>query len=459
MTIAESSIFWDTLLQLIEEGKVVPIAGQDLLTIDTPAGSKLLYAHLAEQLAEYVGISADSLPAGNELNEVAYRFLAQGNQLEDIYPALKAVASKVEALPVPEPLLQLADIRPLQLFVTTTFDSFLTRAINQKRFGGNPKTRVIAYSPTELADLPGDMKSLNSPIVYHLLGKLSSTPAYAVTQEDFVEFFHSLQSGTRQPPLLFDELNRQSLMVLGSRFSGWLARFFMRMPKRQRLSAGGKSDYVVDAEVSNDGNQVLFLKNFSKATKIYRSGGVLEFVRELHGRWRERHPENTEVVAAPLDSSLAPQLRPGAVFLSYASGDAEAAEKLKIGLEGAGVDVFFDREQLEPGNDWEAKLRRSIHHCSLFLPIISQHTLTPERRFFRMEWNLALEEAQKASFSDDEAFLLPVVIDDTKIDDPAIPSRFRATQWKSLPGGQPTPDFVSRVQQLYRKYLKSRART
>jgi TIR domain/SIR2-like domain len=426
--------------------------------VDTPSGSKLLYTYLAEQLAGYLGVSADTLPAGIELNEVAYRFLAQGNQLEDIYPALKAVASKVEALPVPEPLLQLADIRPLQLFVTTTFDSFLTRAINQKRFGGNTKTSVIAYSPTEVADLPGDMKSLNSPIVYHLLGKLSSTPAYAVTQEDFVEFFHSLQSSTRQPPLLFDELNRQSLMVLGSRFSGWLARFFMRMPKRQRLSAGGKSDYVVDAEVSNDGNQVLFLKNFSKATKIYRSGGVLEFVRELHGRWRERHPEGTEIITASSDSFPAHPVRPGAVFLSYASGDAEAAEKLKVGLEGAGVDVFFDREQLEPGNDWEAKLRRSIHQCSLFLPIISQQSLTPERRFFRVEWNLALEEAQKASFSDDEAFLLPVVIDDTKIDDPAIPARFRASQWKSLPGGQPTPDFISRVQQLYRKYQKSRAR-
>lgn len=265
--------------------------GQDLLTVDTPAGPKLLYAYLAEQLAGYLGVSAAHLPLGSEPNEVAYRFLAQTNQVEDIYPALKAVSSKAEALPVPEPLLQLADIRPLQLFVTTTFDSFLTRALNQKRFGGSEKTRVFKYSPTEVTDLPGDMKRLNSPIVYYLLGRSSSTPAYAVTQEDFVEFFHSLQSGTRQPPLLFDELNRQSLMVLGSRFSGWLARFFMRMPKRQRLSAGGKCDYVVNAEVSNDGNQVLFLKNFSKGTTIYRSGGVVEFVRELHSRWRERHPE------------------------------------------------------------------------------------------------------------------------------------------------------------------------
>ena len=161
LTIAESSIFWDTLLQLIEEGKVVPIAGQDLLIVDTPVGPKLLYTYLAEQLADYLGVSAENLSLGSELNDVAYRFLAQSNQVEDIYPALKAVASKAEALPVPEPLLQLADIRPLQLFVTTTFDSFLTRAINQKRFGGNLKTKVFAYSPTEATDLPGDMKSLN----------------------------------------------------------------------------------------------------------------------------------------------------------------------------------------------------------------------------------------------------------------------------------------------------------
>ena len=368
LPVLESSIFWDTLIQLIEEGKVIPIAGQDLLVISNgPDRPQLLYAYLAEQLAAYVGVSADDLPPGGELNEVACRFLAQSNQIEDIYPALKAVASKAEALTIPTPLLQLADIRPLQLFVTTTFDSFLTRALNQKRFGGSAKTKVLAHSPTEVQDLPADLKSFSSPIVYHLLGKLSSTPAYAVTHEDIVEFFHSLRSETRQPPLLFDELNRQSLLVLGSRFSGWLARFFMRMSKRQRLSAGGKSDYVVDTEVSSDGNQVLFLKNFSKATKVYRSGGVVEFVSELHGRWMERHPDDPADSTNSLTAVSSPsEVEPGAVFLSYASGDSEAVEKLKTALEGAGVDVFFDREQLQPGNDWETKLRRNIHRCSLF---------------------------------------------------------------------------------------------
>src|SRR5437763_12392840 len=99
--------------------------------------------------------------------------------------------------------------------------------------------------------------------------------------------------------------------------------------------------------------------------------------------------------------------------------------------------LFFDRDQLQPGNDWEGKLRRGIHQCSLFVPVISRQTLTPDRRFFRVEWNLALEEAQMASFSSQEVFLLPVVIDDTAIDNPALPAKFRAIEWKSLPAGEP----------------------
>jgi len=63
-----------------------------------------------------------------------------------------------------------------------------------------------------------------------------------------------------------------------------------------------------------------------------------------------------------------------------------------------------------------------------------------------------------ASFAEDEAFLLPVVIDDTPISEPAIPARFRKVQWTSLPEGLPTPAFVTRIQQLYRKHQKVRAR-
>jgi len=307
-------------------------------------------------------------------------------------------------------------------------------------------------------DLPGDLQSLGAPAVYHLIGKLSATPAYAVTQEDLIEFFHSLQSDTHRPAQLFQELSSRSLLLLGTRFTGWLTSFLMRMSKRQRLSSDDKTDYVADDSVSHDEGLVLFLERFSSGTEIFREGGAVNFVNELHQRWTEKHPDTPLQDTAQNNAvSSRPEIEPGAVFLSYASGDWPAVEKLKIGLEQSGVDVFFDRDELQPGNDWEGKLRRSLHQCSLFVPVISRQTLTPDRRFFRVEWNLALEEAQKASFSSKATFLLPVVIDDTTIDNPALPAKFRAIQWKSLPAGVPTPEFVARVKQLSREHQLARS--
>ena len=50
---SESTIFWDQLLQLIDEGRVIPVVGQDLLKLDESSGSQLLYPYLANRLAEY----------------------------------------------------------------------------------------------------------------------------------------------------------------------------------------------------------------------------------------------------------------------------------------------------------------------------------------------------------------------------------------------------------------------
>ncbi|MEO8372920.1 MAG: SIR2 family protein, partial [Candidatus Solibacter sp.] len=314
---AETGVFWDALLQLISEGRVVPVVGQDLTVVETPEGPELLCAYLARRLAEYLGVSAENLTNGSEINDVACRHLAQGNSVEDVYPALIKVSSDAAALPIPEPLRQLAEIRPFTTFVTTTFDSLLLRALNQSRFGGQPKTLQLAYAPSEIEDLPPNFKTLTVPVVYHLFGKVSATPTFAATHEDIVEYFHALQSETRRPNLLFDELNRQSLLVLGSRFGGWLTRFLMRMAKQQRLSAGGKNDYIADADLAGDKNLVLFLKSFSRSTKLYSSGGAVEFVAELHRRWKEKERNLPAVDPGVQPDATAVPIEPGAVFLSY----------------------------------------------------------------------------------------------------------------------------------------------
>jgi hypothetical protein len=47
-----------------------------------------LYAQIAARLADYFDIPSDSLAPGGELHDVACRYLAQGNVVEEIYPAL-----------------------------------------------------------------------------------------------------------------------------------------------------------------------------------------------------------------------------------------------------------------------------------------------------------------------------------------------------------------------------------
>jgi len=457
VVIAESQQFWDLLLQRIDEGRVVPVVGPDLLTVTYNNRRVLLYPLLAKRLAEYLNVSGDDLPAGDEFNAIAYR-LKRDQQPEDLYPALKEVTPEEEELEIPEPLIQLAKIRRFDLFLSTTFDPLLARALDQVRLDNQEKTLVLAYEPTKVEDLPDVMDRSECRVVYHLLGKLSAVPDFTLTQEDTLEFVHSLQSENRQPELLFGELERRSLLILGSRFAGWLARFFLRTAKGQRLlMARGRTDYIVDAAISGDDELADFLRHLPCPPHIYQSTGAVEFVGELHQRWIERHPETESASAASESTTTAvrPELRDGAVFLSYAHEDRQSVEKISKALDSAGIDVFFDKEALRGGNAFESKLIRAIESCSLFVPVISKSTLTKSRRFFRMEWKMAIKESRKAAES--QRFIVPVVIDDTSPEEPTVPDSFRKLHWKTLPGGETSRQFVEQVKQDFRKYERSKA--
>ena len=47
-----------------------------------------------------------------------------------------------------------------------------------------------------------------------------------------------------------------------------------------------------------------------------------------------------------------------AVFLSYASQDAEAAQSICEALRAAGIEVFLDQSELRGGDAWDQKIRR-----------------------------------------------------------------------------------------------------
>jgi TolB-like protein/tetratricopeptide (TPR) repeat protein len=135
-----------------------------------------------------------------------------------------------------------------------------------------------------------------------------------------------------------------------------------------------------------------------------------------------------------------------AVFLSYASQDAEAARKICEALRAGGIEVFLDQSELRGGDAWDQSIRKHIKTCALFIPIISQNTHARAEGYFRLEWKLAVDRSHLIAA--DQAFLLPVVIDDTLDDDERVPERFREVQWTRLPGGVTPEIFVERVRRL-----------
>jgi hypothetical protein len=143
----------------------------------------------------------------------------------------------------------------------------------------------------------------------------------------------------------------------------------------------------------------------------------------------------------------------GAVFLSYASQDAEAAQRICAALRSAGVEVWFDQSELRGGDAWDRQIRERIHDCRLFIALISAHTEARDEGYFRHEWKLAVERMHH--MSDKKPFLVPVVIDDTRERGASVPDKLHEVQWTRLPGGKTSREFVERVRRLVSPELHS----
>jgi TolB-like protein/Flp pilus assembly protein TadD len=136
----------------------------------------------------------------------------------------------------------------------------------------------------------------------------------------------------------------------------------------------------------------------------------------------------------------------GAVFLSYAREDTDAAKRIAEALRGFGVEVWFDQSELRGGDQWDSKIKKQIRECALFLPLVSAHTEERSEGYFRREWLLAVERTR--DMASGRTFIVPVVIDDTPEAGTAVPEEFMRYQWTRLTSGEPTPDFVTQVKRL-----------
>ncbi len=98
------------------------------------------------------------------------------------------------------------------------------------------------------------------------------------------------------------------------------------------------------------------------------------------------------------------------VFLSYASEDRNQAEAIYLSLRGQGHTVFFDRADLPPGEEYDARIRRGIEKSQLLVFLISPYSLDAG------SYTLTELDIAQKTWEHPTGKVLPVVVRPTPLD-------------------------------------------
>jgi hypothetical protein len=445
--------FWDDLLARIGEGEVVPLVGPGVVTFGPD--DELLYPWLAQRLPVELDPPLTFEKPPRDLQEVVDAQRAKGRPVERVYKRLCKIVENPDLRPGTT-LAALAAIEGFQLFISTTFDPLLPRAVESASPSGNPEERRGASSlRVACPDLPLElpmMQRSEQRFVYQILGRAQPYRDFAVWDDDM--FLFLLRLGQQLPllPKLSDALKNSHFLVLGLSFADWLLRFFVQVIKRQPLSELADRELFIFERLDSAERDkvVIYFSRLTKQIRVFPTDPI-EFISELHRRWRRKYPAPMGDPYLMNKAHREKHRGRGCIFVSYASPDLEIARHIVSQLQKAGCLVWFDKEQLQVGEDWEEELRKAVEErCGLFLSIISNHTAVRLEGYNIFERNLAAKRREK--LADNAIFYLPMRIDDG---DPLIPDNeprgIKKIQGTRKVGGHLNEDFIAYLREKQRE--------
>ena len=409
---------WKRLIDKIHENNVVPIIGPRLLV--GADGVSSLQAQIASKVLEKCGedleasgrkIPETPLTPFRELHELVERLKGPPIDAQDLYDyvheAIVDVTSSAE-FAIPAPIRQVSEIADFRLFVTLTPDDLLARSLRRRR-----SVQEIVHSPSlptsEGRDLPRDWKGrAGEAYLLYLFGKARSAPMFAIHDEDVLEYTNNvITRGSQVPAGFLDELQQRNLLLVGCNFPDWLTRFFLRATNRKRLSERDNRSWLIEP-LQPEESLTCFLRSYSKETEVLSQTPPVEFVAELHRRWMAAQGGGSGEVGRK-EEQVVP--RGALFFISYSRGtDGTRAERLYQALLALGVtegEVWFDRNTIEPGEDFKRRILDGIRGCRCFLPLLSRAADRREEGFVFTEWSEANE--RKKGMNRD--FLFPIIVD------------------------------------------------
>lgn len=399
---------WKRLLDQMRDGFVVPVLGPQLLI--GPDGRSLQEQVARQVLAAHDVNEEVVLPPFHELNAAVSWLRTHGTITdqtihEDVHDAICALPG-VDSPQFPSAIRKLAEISDFRLFVTLTPDGLLAQslrsrcAVSEIIHSPGCKPPVL---PTDWRDRPGEV------YVLYLFGKSLSVPMCAIHEEDILEYAHDIiASHSLVPNQFLNELEKLNLLLIGCNFPDWLSRFVLRLLRNVRLS-GQKSrrEWLVE-ELKAEDTLTCFLRSYSTETEVLSQLPPLQFVEELHSRWLAARGGSAAGTPSPGNSTPRPSTL---FFISYSrKTDLPQAEKFFNFLIGLGVsenEIWFDRQTIDPGQDFGNRILEGIEGCRYFLPLVSVEAVSREEAFVFREW-------KKANFRNEAInrdFLIPVIID------------------------------------------------
>jgi len=422
------------IVKFICEKKVIPIIGEELLQVE----SNLMF-DVCSKWIEILEIELDiSRLEPISLEKVAFEILKKNIRLEadDLANTLDEVFENY-TFSSPDLIQLLTKIEDFKLYITTTVDPFLEYSIKKIRYNDDMEKNnnsIIVNKLNELKDLNlnNELNKIENPLLYYLFGKVNFNPDFVISEEDRLEFMHKIFKSNDLSKLLY-ELSNNNILIIGSLYSNWLARFFIRFLRNDRLSdssrLGRNTTWIVGQSMSTDEQLCQFCTSpLCNNYKIIKTNNISVFINKLYEEWEKRaFKEKGAVKNFSLENDQIDSNKPF-VFLSYCREDEKIAKKIHNQLNKNGIQVWFDNKDLPPGAKFKNEIIDKINHCTLFCVLISENTerLRNKRRFFMRESYEASEIIK--SMNEDMPFIVPIVTS-KNIDLQRIPDAFKSANY------------------------------
>lgn len=406
---------WNKLTQHIIDGKVIPVIGPELLTVNNVNINKFIIDGLGRKL----GIAK----APNSFSEIVYSpeykamFGKRDVDRDRIYNLVNKIFAKT-IFPATSQLERFLSIRQFPFVITTSFAPIVEQTMYKI---WKDELHVLRFNnnPTQNDDI-NTGADLRKPTVYYMFGKVcEGVKNYVLTDTDMLDYVSSWLSNDNRarPKNLCNELKDKYLLMLGNNYSNWLFRFIWYSMRKPDLSHGMLAYDSLDDQ----------LINFLERAETFTRKNTSEVIDQIISRIDKKLAENELTKFNQPEENMD-------VFISYSRSDSGVAEKLYETLTAQGKRVWYDRNNLSDGGNFMEEIRKAIRTSKYFVPILSDN-ITKEKgdsHVYRNEWDTAIDVA----ISMGRTFIIPLAEEGFDFYKSAIPEKMQQHNAIFYPKGE-----------------------